>query len=48
VIIPVVKPPLTGKSTDVLLYNYWPPRGTGGTTIIELLESISGLFYVSP
>jgi hypothetical protein len=48
VIIPVVKPPLTGKPTDELIYNYFPPRGTGGTTIIELLESVAGLFYVSP
>ena len=48
VLIPVVVPPLTGKATDRLIYNYWPPRGTGGTTIIELLESEAGLFYVSP
>lgn len=48
VLIPVVEPPLTGKATDKLIYNYFPPRSTGGTTIIELLESKAGLFYVSP
>jgi hypothetical protein len=48
VLLPVVKPPLTGKSTDQLIYNYFPPRGAGGTTIIELLDSQAGLFYVSP
>jgi hypothetical protein len=48
VLVPVVKPPLTGAKTDELIYNYFPPRGTGGTTIIELLESEAGLFYVSP
>jgi hypothetical protein len=48
VLLPVVKRPLTGKSTDQLIYNYFPPRGTGGTRFIELLESQAGLFYVSP
>jgi hypothetical protein len=48
VMLPVVEPPMTGKATDKLIYNYFPPRGAGGTTIIELLESEAGLFYVSP
>jgi hypothetical protein len=48
VLLPVVEPPMTGKATDKLIYNYFPPRGAGGTTIIELLESEAGLFYVSP
>lgn len=48
VLLPVVQPPMTGKKTDRLIYNYFPPRGGGGTTFIELLESEAGLFYVSP
>jgi hypothetical protein len=48
VLIPVVEPPLTGKSTDQLVYNYFPPRGSGGATITELLVGVAGLFYTSP
>ncbi len=48
VLLPVVKPPMTGKATDQLIYNYFPPRSGSGTAFIELLESEAGLFYVSP
>lgn len=50
VLVPVVEPPMTGKKTDRLVYNYFPPRGSGGTTFIELdlLEGEAELFYLSP
>jgi hypothetical protein len=49
VLLPVVRPPMTGKATDKLIYNFFPPRGaTTGTPFIELLESEAGLYYVSP
>jgi hypothetical protein len=48
VLLPVVKPPMTGKPADRLIYNYFPPRAGSGTAFIELLESEAGLFYLSP
>jgi hypothetical protein len=48
VLLPVVRLPMTGKIADRLIYNFFPPRGSGGATFIELLESDPGLFYVSP
>jgi hypothetical protein len=48
VLLPVVEPPMTGKKTDRLIYNFFPPRGTGGTTFVELDETEPGLFYTSP
>jgi hypothetical protein len=50
VMLPVVEPPMTGKATDKLIYNFFPPRGSGGTEFIELdlLEGDPGLFYLSP
>jgi hypothetical protein len=46
-ILPVVEPPMTGKD-EKLIYNFFPPRGTGGTAFIELLESDTALFYTTP
>jgi len=48
VLLPVVQLPMTGGIADRLIYNFFPPRGSGGTAFIELLESAAGLFYVSP
>jgi hypothetical protein len=45
--LPVVQS-LTGAATDRLLYNFFPPRGSGGTTFIELLDTNAGLFFKSP
>jgi hypothetical protein len=47
VMLPVVQS-LTGAATDRLLYNFFPPRGSGGTTFIELLDTNAGLFFKSP
>lgn len=47
VMLPVVEPPMTGKD-EKLIYNFFPPRGSGGTAFIELLESDTALFYTSP
>jgi hypothetical protein len=48
VLLPVVRPPMTGKKTDRLIYNFFPKRGGSPAAIIELLESEAGLYYVSP
>ena len=47
VLLPVVEPPMTGRD-EKLIYNFFPPRGSGGTTFLELLESNVGLFYTTP
>jgi hypothetical protein len=47
IMLPVVRS-LTNKPTDRLIYNFFPPRGSGGTTFIELLETDAGLFFTSP
>jgi hypothetical protein len=47
VILPIVQPPMTGND-DRLIYNFFPPRGTGGTTFLELRETEARLFYTTP
>lgn len=47
VVLPVVEPPMVGKD-EKLIYNFFPPRGSGGTAFIELLESDGRLFYTTP
>jgi len=48
VLLPVVELPMTGAVADRLIYNFFPPRGSGKPSFIELLESNAGLFYLSP
>ena len=47
VILPIVQPPMTGKD-DVLLYNFFPLRGSGGTTVLTLSDTDTRLFYTTP
>ena len=48
VLLPVVQLPMTGKATDRLIYNWFPPRASTNPRFIELHESDADLFYTSP
>ena len=48
VLLPVVQIPMKGTVADRLIYNWFPPRGAGKPTFVELHESDANLFYISP
>lgn len=45
VIAPITDPP--DLSTGTLIYNFYPPQGSGGTAVDQLLTSDSTLFYTA-